>query len=155
MRRLIMTCLLVALATQARAEPARSWIFDDNPESPSLGYGVPDSDDLVLAIYCEPADKRMTIVESIAAPKLTPGRKATFKLTAGTETLELSGDATANESDGATSVEVTSAPNPRLFAVLKAGPSLTIAVADASETIPLTGAGPHVVAMEKLCAGKK
>jgi hypothetical protein len=143
------------LSAPAGAEPARTWIFDDNPEAPSLGFGQPDSDDLVLAISCEPAAKRMTIMESIAAPKLNPGGTASFKLTAGAASLDLSGDATANESDGSVSIEVTGAPNPRVFALLKAGPSLTVEVAGAKETIPLTGAAPHVPALEKLCSGKK
>ena len=155
MRRFWIVCVLAVLGSPAAAEQARTWILDDNPEAPSLGFGAPDSDDLVIAISCEPAAKRMTVVESIAAPKLTPGGTASFKLTAGTQSLDLSGDATANESDGAVSIEVHGAPNPRLFALLKAGHSLTIEVAGARETVPLTGAAPHVAVLEKLCLGKK
>ena len=80
---------------------------------------------------------------------------ASFKLSAGTQSLDLSGDATANESDGAVSIEVNGAPNPRLFALLKAGPSLTIEVAGARETVPLAAAAPHVPVLEKLCLGRK
>jgi len=53
------------------------------------------------------------------------------------------------------SIEVTGAPNPRLFALLKAGPTLIIEVPGAKETIPLAGAAPHVPAFEKLCLGRK
>ncbi len=155
MRRFWIVCALAVLSSPASTEQARTWILDDNPEAPSLGFGAPDSDDLVIAISCEPAAKRMTVVESIAAPKLNPGGTASFKLTAGTQSLDLSGDATANESDGAVSIEVNGAPNPRLFALLKAGPSLTIEVAGAKETLPLTGAAPHVAVLERLCLGKK
>jgi hypothetical protein len=155
MRRVWIVCVLAVLASPACAEQARTWILDDNPEAPSLGFGAPDSDDLVIAISCDPVAKRMTVVESIAAPKLNPGGTATFRLTAGTQSLDLSGDATANESDGAVSIEVNGAPNPRLFALLKAGPSLTIEVADTKETIPLTAAATHVPVLEKLCLGKK
>jgi hypothetical protein len=155
MRRFWIVCVLVTLSGPGFAEQARTWILDDNPEAPSLGFGAPDSDDLVIAISCEPAAKRMTVVESIAAPKLNPGGTATFRLTAGTQSLDLSGDATANESDGAVSIEVNGAPNLRLFALLKAGPSLTIEVADTKETIPLAAAAAHVSVLEKLCLGKK
>jgi hypothetical protein len=155
MRRFWIVCVLAVLTSPASAEQARTWILDDNPEAPSLGFGAPDSDDLVIAISCEPAAKRMTVVESIAAPKLNPGGTASFKLSAGTQSLDLSGDATANESDGAVSLEVVGAPNPRVFALLKAGPSLTIEVAGAKETVPLTAAAPHVPVIEKLCFGRK
>jgi len=101
------------------------------------------------------AAKRNDGGESIAAPKLNPGGTASFKLTAGTASLDLSGDATANESDGAVSIEVSGTPNPRVFALLKAGPSLTIEVAGAKETVPLTAAAPHVPVLEKLCLGRR
>jgi hypothetical protein len=143
------------LAGSAQAEPARTWIFDDNPEAPTLEYGAPDSDDILIAFSCEPSAKRMSITESIAAPKLTPGGRATFKLTAGTASLDLTGDATANESDGSTSIEVSGPPNPRVFALLKAGPALTIEVGEAKETIPLAEAAPHVPVLEKLCFGRR
>jgi hypothetical protein len=140
MRRFRFACVLALLfAVPASAQGAREWIFDDNPEAPSLAFGSPDSDD-VISFLCEPGAKRMTIVESVAAPKLNPGGTATFKLTAGTASLDLSGDATANESDGTVSIEVNGTPNPRVFALLKAGPSLTIEVAGARETIPLAPA---------------
>jgi hypothetical protein len=160
MRRLGIICVLASLsgpmlAAPALAAEARTWIFDDNPEAPSLGFGVPDSDDLVIAISCEPGAKRMSVVESITAPKLNPGGTASFKLTAGSQSLDLSGDATANESDGAVSIEVSGAPNPRVFAVLKAGPLLTIEVAGAKETVPLAAAAAHVPVLEKLCFGRK
>ena len=49
------------------------WNFDDNPEAPTLGFGAPDSDDVVIAFSCEPSAQRMTIVEAVASTKLTPG----------------------------------------------------------------------------------
>ena len=155
MQRLWPACVVaLLLAAPASAESAREWVFDDNPESPSLAFGSPDTDDIIV-VTCDPAAKRMTIIESVAAKALNPGGTATFKLTAGTASLDLTGDATANESDGAVSIEVNGAPNPRLFALLKAGPSLTIEVAGTKETIPLAGAAAHVPVLEKLCLGKK
>ena len=53
------------------------------------------------------------------------------------------------------SIEVKGAPNPRLFALLKAGPALTIEVAGAKETIPLAAAAPHIPVFEKLCFGRR
>jgi hypothetical protein len=155
MQRFWFACVFALLfAAPASAQGAREWVFDDNPEAPSLAFGSPDSDD-VISFLCEPGAKRMTIVESVAAPKLNPGGNATFKLTAGTTSVDLSGDATASESVGAVSIEVNGAPDPRVFALLKAGPSLTIEVAGAKETIPLAGAAKHVAALERLCLGKK
>jgi hypothetical protein len=156
MRRLSLLCTLAfCLAATAHAEPARVWNFDDNPEAPSLGYGLPESDDVLIVFSCDPDAKRMTIVESVEAKKLNPGGSASFRLTAGTQSLDLTGDAIANESDGTVSIEVNGAPNPRLFALLKAGPTLTLEVAGTKETVPLAGAAPHIPAFEKLCAGRK
>jgi hypothetical protein len=156
MRRLSLLCALAfCLALPARAEPARVWNFDDNPEGPSLGYGLPASDDVLIVFSCDPDARRMTIVESIEAKNLNPGGTATFRLTVGTQSLDLTGDAIANESDGTVSIEVNGPPNPRVFALLKAGPTLTIEVAGTKETVPLAGAAQHAAAFEKLCLGRK
>src|SRR5689334_21543816 len=85
--------LSMVLAAPAAAEEARNWNLDDNPEAPALQYGTPDSDDMLLAFTCEPAKKRMTIVESIPSKTLNPGGRATFKLTVGSASLDLTGDA--------------------------------------------------------------
>ena len=151
----ILIPLALALAMPAFAQDSRVWNFDDNPEGPALGFGAPDSDDVVIAFSCEPRARQMTIVESVASTKINPGASVPLKLTAGTASLDLTGNAIANETDGAVSIEVTGAPNPRVFALLKAGPSLTIEVPGAKETIPLTGAAPHVAAFERLCLGKR
>jgi hypothetical protein len=148
-------CVLALLAIPAAAQAARDWIFDDNPELPVLMFGAPDSDDVLLTLSCDPKQKRMTIIESVASKKMNPGGQATFKLTAGSTSLDLTGDAVTNESDGTVSIEVHGAPNPRVFALLKGGPSLVIEVPGAKETIPLGNAAPHVPGFEKLCLGRK
>ena|SRR2546429_5128678 len=154
MRRFVFLVAL-ALIPPAFAQDQRVWNFDGNPEAPALEFGAPESDDSVIAFSCEPAAKRMSIVESVASKKLNPGASVTFKLSAGTASLDLTGDAIANETDGTVSIEVNGAPNPRVFALLKAGPMLTIEIPGAKETIPLAGAAPHVVSFEKLCLGKR
>jgi hypothetical protein len=154
--RLPLGCLVALLAAvPACGQNARQWIFDDNPEAPALIYGTPDSDDILIAFSCEPKEKRMTTVQAVGASKLEPGRSTTFRLTAGTATLDLTGDAIANETDGSVNIEVVGAPNPRVFALLKAGPSLAIEVIGEKETIPLKDAAPHVPVLEKLCLGRR
>jgi hypothetical protein len=147
--------IALSLAAPALAQDARVWNFDDNPEAPALGFGAPDSDDILIGFSCEPGAKQMTIVESVASAKVNPGAGVPLKLSAGATSLALTGNAIANETDGAVSIEVTGAVNPRVFALLKAGPSLTIEVPGATETIPLAGATPHVAAFEKMCLGRK
>ncbi len=97
----------------------------------------------------------MTIVESVALKKLNPGNVGDIQADGGSASLDLTGDAIANETDGTVSIEVNSPPNPRVFALLKAGPSLTIEVPGAKVTIPLAGAAPDLAAFEKLCLGRK
>jgi len=145
----------LALAAPAFAQDSRVWNFDDNPEAPALGFGAPDSDDILIGFSCDPGTKQMTIVESVASTKVNPGAGVPLKLSAGTTSLALTGNAIANETDGTVSIEVTGAVNPRVFALLKGGPSLTIEVPGASDTIPLTGATPHVAAFETMCLARK
>jgi hypothetical protein len=153
--RLATITLVLALAAPAAAQDSRVWIFDDNPEAPTLGFGAPDSDDVVIAFSCEPSARRMTIVEAVASTKLTPGAAVPLKLSAGSVSLALTGDAIASETDGTVNIEVSGPPNLRVFALLKAGPTLTIEVPGAKETIPLSGAAPHVAAFERMCLARR
>ena len=68
----------------------------------------------------------MTIVEAVASTKLTPGVSVPPKLSAGNVSLALTGDAIASETDGTVNIEVSGPPNPRVFALLKAGPTLIV-----------------------------
>jgi hypothetical protein len=153
--RLCSSALALALAVPATAQDLRAWNFDDNPEAPALEFGKPDSDETLIAFSCDPAAKRMTIVESVGATKINPGAAVAVKLSAGSASLDLTGDAIANETDGTVSIEVSGPPNPRVFVLLKAGPTLTIEVPGAKETIPLSGAAPHVAAFERMCLGRR
>jgi hypothetical protein len=155
MFRLLLIVVALALTAPAAAQDSRVWNFDDNPEAPALEFGPPGSDDTLIAFSCDPAARRMSIVGSVAASKLNPGVAVALKLTAGSASLELTGDAIASETDGTVSIEVSGPPNPRVFALLKAGPALTIEVPGASETIPLAGAASHVAAFERMCLGKR
>ena len=153
--RLLIAGLFLLSAATVSAQEARVWTFDDNPEAPALEFGLPESDDILIGFTCEPATQRMSVVEMVGATKLNPGGPATFRLTAGAVSLDLTGDAIANETDGSVSIDVVGPPNPRVFALLKAGPSLTIEVAGEKATIPLTGAAPHVPAFERLCFARR
>jgi len=153
--RLSTIALVLALVAPATAQDARVWNFDDNPEGPTLEFGKVDSDETLITFSCDPAARRMTIVEAVASTKLNPGPSAPLKLSAGSVSLDLTGDAIASETDGTVNIEVTGPPNPRVFALLKAGPALTIEVPGAKETIPLAGAAPHVAAFERMCLGRK
>ncbi len=135
--------------------PQQEWLFDDNPDEPMLVYGTPDSDDVVIAITCEPKNKIVQVSAFLGSDHMRPGMKATVRLTAGTTALDIIGDAVANEMDGGTMVTARGAPQPRLFALFKAGPTLRIDVPGNAKTVPLTSAAPHAAALEKLCLGQR
>src|SRR5437764_5956213 len=114
MHRFSILAVALLLAAPAAAQDSRVWNFDDNPEAPALEFGAPESDDVVIAFSCEPSAKLMSIVESVGSTKLNPGAPVTLKLSAGTTSLDLTGAAIANETDGTVSIEVTSAPDRRV-----------------------------------------
>jgi hypothetical protein len=152
---LIAACLTAVLNGPVPAQEARTWIFDDSPESVTLQYGTPESDDVVIAFSCEANSKTIRIAEFLASSSLTPGRSARLRLARGNVSLEYPGQALANETDGNAYLEVTTAADRKLFALLKTGPSLTIDIAGKQTTIPLTSATPHVAALEKFCLGQR
>jgi hypothetical protein len=147
--------LLLALSAVAHAQESRSWMLDESGDGVALMYGTPDSDDILIGFSCDPRDRNMRIVEAVETTKLMPGNKAKVRLKAGNATLELTGDTVANELSGTVTIEVVGAPNPRIPALLKAGPMLTIEVDGGSANIPLAGVAQHLPAFEKGCFAKR
>jgi hypothetical protein len=148
---LITACLATVLNAPAPAQEPRTWIFDDSAESVALQYGTPESDDVVIAFSCEANSKTMRITEFLASSSLTPGRTARLRLARGNISLEYTGQALASETDGDAYLEVVTPADRKLFALLKAGSSLTIDSTGTQTTIPLAGVTPHVAALERFC----
>ncbi len=144
-----------ASLTQAAAQGARTWLFDDSSDVATLQYGTPESDDVVIAVSCETGSRTMRITEFAGSSSLTPGRPARLKLSNGSQTIEYPGQAVANEMDGGVNLEVATAPDAKFFALLKGGASLTIDVGGKQTTVPLKAAGPHLPALEKVCLAKR
>jgi hypothetical protein len=157
MRRHLIAGLLAAAAgsSPAAAQGARTWLFDDSSDVVTLQYGTPESDDVVVAMSCEANTRTVRINEFASSSSLTPGRTAKLKLTNGPASLEYNGQALANEMDGGVNLEVVTPADAKLFALLKAGPSLTIDVAGKQATVPLKAAAPHLPALEKACLTKR
>src|ERR1044072_2597498 len=153
--RLSTIAFVLFLGASDCAQDSRVWNFDDNTERPALEFGKLDSDETLIAFSCDPAARRMTIMEAVASTKLTPGPSAQLKLSAGSVSLDVTGDAIASETGGTVNIEVSGPPNPRVFTLLKAGPTLTIEVPGAKEKMPLAGAAPHVAAFERMCWGRQ
>lgn len=151
MRRTAMSLILIVWAASAAAQDARKWMYDDASEGVVLQYGTPESDDVVIAFTCEPKAKQMRISEFIGSESLVPGTTASLKLTSGTQTITYSGQALSNEESGTANIEVTTAIDRKLFALLKAGPTLIVDIPGKQETIPLKAGAPQVAQLEKGC----
>jgi hypothetical protein len=156
MRRTLIVGLLAAVAgSSPAAQGARTWLFDDSSDVVTLQYGTPESDDVVVAVSCEANTRTVRINEFASSNSLTPGRTAKLRLTNGSASIEYNGQALANEMDGGVNLEVVAPADAKLFALLRAGPSLTIDVAGKQATVPLKAAAPHLAALEKACLTKR
>ncbi len=130
-------------------------MLDESGDGVALMYGTPDSDDILIGFSCDPRERNMRIVEAVESSKLLPGNKAKVRLKAGAAALELTGDTVANELSGTVTIEVVSPPNPRVVALLKGGPMLSIEVDGGSANVPLAGVAQHLPAFEKGCFAKR
>ena len=147
----IIGSLALALAAPAGAQEARTWMFNFDSDTAVLQYGTPESDYAALVIACDPGKRSMRINEFIGSASLVPGRAAHLKLGNGTAVLDYAGQTIANEMDGTVNIEVSVAVDPKLIALLKTGPSLTVEIPGKHTAIPLKDAAPHVAEFEKAC----
>ena len=153
--KILIGCSFLAIGLAARAQDARTWMFNFDSDTAVLQYGTPDTDDAVLVIACEPAKRSMHIAEFIGSDSLVPGRPAHLKLASGAASVDYAGQTVSNEMDGTVNIEVTVAADPKLIALLKTGTTLNVDIAGKQSAIPLKAAAPHVAEFEKACLGRR
>jgi hypothetical protein len=145
--------VVVAAASRAPAQEKQQWGFITTAGDARLFYGIPDSHDTALSLICQPKRKRMEIVSMVLPEKAVAGRQVTIRLTNGSASRQYSGRIVRNRDD--TYASASTALEPGLFDLLRTGTSLRLAVASASEDIPLKEVAGPLAKMDRACLGKR
>lgn len=151
--RISVLCAVFAVLSAAAPASAdkQKWGFVRSDRAVILFFGVPESDTGTLSFICEPERNRIEIVTTVMAPSTRPKRPGRIKLSNGSSSLEYAGKTARANDDAGVHFEASTAIDPRLFALLEAGPSLLIESLGARESVSLRGVRGPLGQMRKAC----
>ena len=138
-RLLLCVSLIAAFAASAVAQE-RQWSLDASDQDAYLIFGVPESDDVGISLWCtvQKGEINIFLPEGDAAEK--PGKDVTLTLTAGGVSAELKGKTETNEEAGTTSVEVKVPDTLPVFAAMLKADRFHVKTGSVDDVFPLADA---------------
>ena len=99
---------LLSLAPPATAQE-RQWTLQTTDEDAYLMFGVPDTDDVGLSLWCQMGSDQVRIFLPITG-KARPGQRLPLKLTVSSKTYRLKVRATTDQATGKLNAEASLGP---------------------------------------------
>jgi hypothetical protein len=106
--------MLIALAGSAVAQE-RQWTLDASDQDAYLVFGVPESDDVGISLWCKIHQGKVNFFLPEAGGDVEAGKDVRITLEAGTAAVEIVGKTEVNEDAGGSSVEAQLASDNPLF----------------------------------------
>lgn len=100
----LILCLFLAATASAHAQE-RQWNLDAGDEDAYLVFGVPDTDDVGVSLWCSVQTGEVNLFLPASDAEVTPGKSLMIKVAAGEEKIEIQGKCEANAETGSVSVE--------------------------------------------------
>ena len=150
MRNLFLLSLsLTACFAASAAAQERQWSLDASDQDAYLVFGVPESDDVGLSIWCAIQSGKVKIFVPEVSEKLKFRHTAHLRLTAGKISLWLNGTLTPSEMSGIPSIETELPVMSPLFPAMQEADRLKVKVAGEEQIYPLIDA--DITGLIKLC----
>jgi hypothetical protein len=125
--------LLLAAAMPACAQE-RQWMLDASDSDAYLIFGVPDSDDVGVSLWCTVQTDEVNVFVPEATAKINPGADVPFVIQAGDESVQVKGKSEVNMDAGQTSVEAKLPVTSQIFAAMMKSDRFRVVV-DGNETV--------------------
>lgn len=131
--------LATALAGVAQAQE-RQWSLDAGGEDAYLVFGVPDTDDVGLSLWCTIGSGSINVYVPGSHGGLAHGQQASITLKAGEQTAELTAMAEVNPEAGESSVEGAAPADFPIFKSMLASDRVRVRVNGEDNVFPLIDA---------------
>ena len=118
----------------------REWSFDTGEEDAYLVFGVPQTDDVGVSFWCTIGAAEIRIFLPEAGESLTAGKTAKIDFDVKGNHYPASGETSANEESGTTSIETRIESGNPFFAALLSADRFSVRVDKEESTFPLDGA---------------
>jgi hypothetical protein len=147
--------LMLALAAPAQGADRQAWGFIKSGKEVQLSYGVPESDVIIIALWCKPAARKIELVTTVLPPKPRKGRSVTTTLGNGAATASYGGKVGYDAAHELFHFAASIAAEPKVVDLLKSGTSLTISVGGKQVRVPLRGIARPLGQFEAACFGRR
>ena len=130
---------VLALASLGAQAQEREWSFETSADEAFLIFGVPESEDVGISLWCKSGSGEIRIFVPDAGP-LPSGKTAKLQIVVAEKTFDYDAEPMRNEESGSMSAEVTTRPADPLYTALRDGDHFTIKIDSEEIAFPLTGA---------------
>ena len=139
MRRQLPIVLALALMAGAAHAQEREWTLDASDEDAYLIFGVPETDDVGLSLWCPVGSGVVNLYVPVPTKELPQSKEKAAPITvaAGKETATFRGKADINPEAAVSSIEAEIAVEHPLVAALRTQDRLTIKVGQSELVFPL------------------
>ena len=145
------TILGIWALTPAHAQE-REWLLDAADEDAFLVFGVPETDDVGVSLWCKIGSGKVKLFFPEGSAELKADSSADFTVTVGDKAHVLKGTTTENAMTGATSIETELQIYDPLFRELELADRFAAKIGSHETTYPLVDAG--LGSLFKLCRTK-
>ncbi len=140
LQRLLLSVSLIAACTASASAQERQWSLDASDQDAYLIFGVPESDDVGISLWCTVQKGEINIFLPEGDPAEKPGKDVTLTLTAGEVSADFKGKTEVNEEAGTTSVEAKAPDTLPIFAAMLKADRLHVKTGSADDVFPLIDA---------------
>jgi hypothetical protein len=150
------SALMLALAGHAAGANKESWDFvEADKMTVELVYGVPESDAVTIAFWCETRRKRIEIVTTVLPPRPRKGQPVKTTLSNGAITAAYDGKIGYDAAHESFHFAASTAAEPTVVDILKSGTSLTIGIPGKQVRVPLRGIAKPLAQFRITCFGRR
>lgn len=148
--KLIVSLIVSAIAwADAATAQERAWTLDAAGEDAFLVYGVPESDDVGISIWCKIGTEKTSLFFPVTWTSFKNDEIVPIEIVLGDAVIPLNGKATASEETAETSIEADLPAGPSFFDAMKATDRIKLKVGTHTSIYPLADA--QVDGLLKLC----
>lgn len=135
-RPVLALCILTALTTAAAAQE-RQWSLDASDQDAYLVFGVPDTEDVGLSLWCPIRQGTVNLFVPEQADAVGKQKTATMEVTAGSLTERFTGSVEVNAEAGIASVEAKLDVADKLFGAMATADRLKVRIGKNETVYPL------------------
>lgn len=149
LKRLFLSLALTGAVAASAAAQERQWSLDSGDGEAYLVFGVPESDDIGISLWCTMQSGRVKLFLPEGDPDLKVGITVRMTVTVGTRKFRYKAKTSPNEEGATTSAETSmSATDPLFDAMIKAD-RFKVKVGREEQVYPLADA--DVAGLQRVC----